>query len=257
MLVQLAEFAELRGDYLAAVAALEEAGAQASELRAWGDLSHIVGKLAAIRLRMGDLEGARADLERAEQGAAQLGVGLSDAVVWLGLVRSELHFREGDTATATHHGEKVMTWLAAKQSGWWDGLRALVQARLALTVLAAGDQARCRRLLAQALRIAGDWVERPVLAAVMESIAVYVQHPAQPGPPARAAELAATLLGAAHTMRGCFDKGSLDAPAARASARAALGEAKFDAAYERGRALDRDDALSLAAGAVAIPVEAG
>ncbi len=42
VLVQLAEFAELRGDYLAAIAALEEAGEQASELRAWGDLSHIV-----------------------------------------------------------------------------------------------------------------------------------------------------------------------------------------------------------------------
>ena len=255
VLVQLAEFAELRGDYLAAIAALEEACEQASELRAWGDLSHIVGKLAAIRLRMGDLEGARADLERAEQGAAQLGIGLSDAAVWLGLVRSELHFREGDTAAATHHGEKVMTWLADKQSGWWNGLRALVQARLALTVLAGGDETRCRGLLTEALRIAAEWVERPVLAAVMESIAVFVRQPAQSS--ARAAELTATLLGAAHTMRGCFDEGSLDAPVARASARAALGEARFDAAYERGRALDRDDALTLAAGAVAIPVEAG
>ncbi len=37
VLVQLAEFAELRGDYLAAIAALEEACEQASELRAWGD----------------------------------------------------------------------------------------------------------------------------------------------------------------------------------------------------------------------------
>ncbi len=255
VLVQLAEFAELRGDYLAAIAALEEAGELASELRAWGDLSHIVGKLAAIRLRMGDLEGARTDLERAERGAAQLGVGLSDAVVWLGLVRSELHFREGDTAAATHHGEKVMTWLADKQSGWWNGLRALVQARLALTVLAGGDQARCRGLLTEALRTAADWVERPVLAAVMESIAVFVQHPVQH--PADAAEIAATLLGAAHSMRGCFDEGSLDAPVARDSARATLGEAEFDAAYERGRALDRDDAITLAASAVAIPVEAG
>ena len=194
-------------------------------------------------------------MERAEQGAAQLGISLSDGAVWLGLVRSELHFREGDTAAATHQGEKVMTWLADKQSDWWQGLRALVEARLALTVLAGGDEARCRGLLTEALRVAAEWVERPVLAAVMESIAVFAQPPAQP--PARSAELTAALLGAAHTMRGCFDEGSLDAPLARASARAALGEAKFDAAYQRGRALDRDDALTLAAGAVAIPVEAG
>ena len=48
------------------VAALEEAGALGKQLGAWGDLSHIGGKLAAVRLRMGDLAGARADLERAE-----------------------------------------------------------------------------------------------------------------------------------------------------------------------------------------------
>ncbi len=58
-------------------------------------------------------------------------------------------------------------------------------------------------------------------------------------------------------MRGCFDEGSLDPPVARASARDTLGEAKFGAAYERGRALEREDVLALAAGAVAIPVEAG
>jgi hypothetical protein len=64
------------------------------------------------------------------------------------------------------------------------------------------------------------------------------------------------LLGAAHTMRGCFDEGSLDAPVARDSARAALGQAGFDARYEHGRGLDRDDAITLAAGAVAITVDA-
>jgi hypothetical protein len=36
-----------------------------------------------------------------------------------------------------------------------------------------------------------------------------------------------------------------------------LGQAGFDAAYERGRALARDDALALAVGTVANPVSAG
>jgi hypothetical protein len=39
----------------------------------------------------------------------------------------------------------------------------------------------------------------------------------------------------------------MDAPAARAAARAALGIAAFDAAYASGRALTRDAALALAA----------
>ena len=90
MLIQLAEFARLRGENAAAVAALEEAGALGQQLGAWGDLSHIGGKLAAVRLRMGDLAGARADLERAEREEAARGIGQSDSATWLGLVRAEL-----------------------------------------------------------------------------------------------------------------------------------------------------------------------
>jgi len=50
-----------------------------------------------------------------------------------------------------------------------------------------------------------------------------------PGSGRERAELAATLLGVAHSMRGCFDEGSLDAPAARDAARALLGPADFEA----------------------------
>jgi hypothetical protein len=146
VLIQLAEFARLRGDHAAAVAALEEASALGKQLGAWGDLSHIGGKLAAVRLRAGDLAGARADLERAEREEAARGIGQSDAATW---------------------------------------------------------------------------------------------------------------LGAAHAVRGCFDEGSLDAPAVRDAARARLSADEFEAAYERGRCLSRDDALALAAGAVANPVTAG
>src|SRR6266849_4851796 len=67
VLIQLAEFARLRADYAPAIAALKEAGELGRELGAWGDLSHIGGKPASIRLGMGDLAAARADLERAEQ----------------------------------------------------------------------------------------------------------------------------------------------------------------------------------------------
>lgn len=252
VLVQLAEFAQLRADYLTAIAAIDEAASLARELGAWGDLTHISGKLAAIRLRMGDLDGARADLERAEHDEADRGAGPSDSAVWLGLVRAELLWREGDAAAAAHECEKQLAWLAGKQSAWWHGQRALIQTRLAMIVLADGDDARCRELLARALHIATEWVERPVVASVIEAIAVLAEHQTREG-----AELAATLLGCGHSIRDCFDEGSLDAPVVRAAARALLGEAGFQAAYERGRALPREDALTLAAGTVANPVNAG
>jgi len=62
--------------------------------------------------------------------------------------------------------------------------------------------------------------------------------------------LAVTLLGAAHAIRGAFDEGSLDAPGAREAARGVLGGTGFDAAYEGGRALGRDEAIAVAEGAV-------
>jgi hypothetical protein len=60
------------------------------------------------------------------------------------------------------------------------------------------------------------------------------------------AERAAVLLGAAHSIRGAFDHSSLEAPAARDTARQTLGDAAFEAAYQRGRQLGYEDALAFA-----------
>ena len=85
---------------------------------------------------------------------------------------------------------------------------------------------------------------------MIDAIAVFALRGAGPGSREQAA-LSATLLGVAHTIRGAFDEGSLDAPGAREAARGLLGLAAFQAAYERGRALARDEALALASGALA------
>ena len=251
VLIQLAEFARLRGENAAAVAALEEAGTLGQQLGAWGDLSHIGGKLAAVRLRLGDLAGARADLEQAVREESARGIGPSDSATWLGLVRAELLYCEGDTAAAGRICAGLLVQLEEKQSSWWYGVQAIIQARLALIALADGDETRCRALLAEALRIATSWVELPPVAGVIDAIAVLAQHSGQ------CATAVATLLGAAHAVRGCFDEGSLDAPSVRDAARAVLGADEFGAAYERGRSLPRDDALALAASAVTNPVAAG
>ena len=113
-------------------------------------------------------------------------------------------------------------------------------------ITAADGQAdRGRSLLATALAEASDWIEVPVLAAVIDAVAVLASRDGGHG------ELAASLLGAAHTIRGCFDEASLDAPAARDGLRARLGPEAFQAAYDRGRALSREETLAQAAGVVA------
>jgi hypothetical protein len=247
-LMQLSELAQLGADYVTAIAALEEARSFGRQLGAWGDLSYIDGMLAATRLRTGDLERARADLEQAEHAESERSVSKTDSGAWLALVRAELYWRQGDTAAAVRCCMRELAWLEEKQSPWWSGMRALLQTRLARLVLEDGDEARCRVLLAAALRTAADWVERPVLAGAVDAIAVLALH--------ADAALAATLLGAAHAIRGAFDEGSLDAPAVRDAARDVLGAAEFEAAYERGRALSRDAAVALASAVVADPAKA-
>jgi predicted ATPase/DNA-binding SARP family transcriptional activator len=248
VLIQLADLAQLKGDYATVIAALEEAGSCGRALGSWGDLSYIDGMLAAARLRTGDLDHAREDLERAERATSERSVRPNDMSVWLSLMRAELNWREGDLAAAARNCTEALAWVEARQSPWWNGMRAQLQARLAMVVLRDGDEARCRALLAAALHNAADWVERPMLAIVIDAIAVFVLRTG--GPDGGRATTAATLLGAGHALRGAFDEGSLDAPAARDTARGLLGEAGFDAAYSRGRALGRDEAIAAASDVV-------
>jgi hypothetical protein len=185
-------------------------------------------RCGSIRLRMGDFAAARAELDRAEQDESQRGIGLSDMGAWLGLVRAELHWREGDAGATVRQCADLLAWLKGKQSGWWDGILAVVPARLALAVLAAGDEARCRALLADALQVAAAWVERLVLADVIDSIAVLTRNRdgfrdddglPDPVPCAARAKLAATLLGAAHSIRAVSTKAASTPRLARSRTR--------------------------------------
>ena len=77
-------------------------------------------------------------------------------------MRAELHWREGDADATVRHCADLLGWLKGKQSGWWDGMVAVVQARLALAVLADGNEvrvARCSRMRSRS-RPAG-WSARP------------------------------------------------------------------------------------------------
>lgn len=227
-LLQLAQLADMRGDHPAAIAELEEAAAIGRELGAWGDLPQIDGLLARVRIKMGDLAGARADLDRAARADANLAAVRSDSAAWLGRVRAELYWREGDRERAIRQCEDVLALISAKKVAWYDTVRALVMARLAVISLEGGDRARARFLLAGALRSSIAWVDHTAIGEVVDAVAVYLLEDP---------ERAATVLGVAHAVRGEFDAGGLDGPRTRQAAREALGPPDFDAAYQRGRDL--------------------
>jgi predicted ATPase/DNA-binding SARP family transcriptional activator len=240
-LYQMAEFAALRADHAQAVTALAEAEQIGLEIDAWGDMAYIIGSLAVARARAGDVDGARADLRRAERAAAARAQDNADE--WLVLSAAEVEWRAGDLAAAARRCEAALAGVAKrdKDTAWWVSVRAQAQARLAMIMLeTGGDAGRCRDLLADALPAAAGWVENPPLAAVVDSVAAAVVT--RDG----AADVAATLLGAAHTVRGAFDESSPVAPRVRETARRALGDAAFDGAYSRGRELDRGAAIELA-----------
>jgi len=241
-LMQSAELAELRGDHATAVAALEEATQIGHALQAWGDMGYIIGMLAVARARAGDADRAREDLSRAERAIADRTPGKVDE--WLLYIGGEIAWRAGDLAEAERRCAAAVAGIEAKHITWYQGMRAQAEARLAMVVLARGDADRAREHLGAAMAAARDWVELPPLAAVIDAVAAFtLQAGEEP-------ELAATLLGAAHAIRGAFDESSLAAPRTREAARHALGDAGFDTAYRRGRELAKAEAAELASAQV-------
>ena len=258
VLTILADVIDLRSDDAATIAALEEAVAIGRELNAWGDLAYVEARLTTVRARSGDLARARSELDRIGRTALARR-GQIDLDRWVTFMRAELAWREGDPAVVVDCCTEVLAAFASHQAVWWEALRARIRGRLALAVLAQGDEARCRELLDAALRSTAAWTEHPALAGVLDACACYaLRRPglaptADTAITAERAELAARLLGAAHAVRGAFDESSLDAPQARAAARQALGSAAFDAAYRSAADSTYQTALELAHAALSSP----
>jgi len=280
-LTQLAEFTELRADHATSIAAITEAVAIGREIGVWGDLTYVEGRLAVIHARAGDLERAYAEFGQVQREVEARG-GRVDTDRWVAFMLAELASLAGDYAEAARCCEAVLAAIAGNAARWWQSLRAVVKARLAMAVLKQGQAERCVALLTESVGYADSWWEHPALATVLEACAVYTlsqpggldpdsqdpgardpgardpgaqdpggpdpggpQDPGGPDDRAAAAARSARLLGAAHAIRGAFDESSLDAPSARAQARAILGPAAFAAAYESALDSTYESAIAL------------
>ena len=237
-LMQSAELAQVRGDYATAVAALEESAEIGLELQAWGDMGYIIGMLAAARARAGDVDRAREDMRRAERAIADVASTGTDE--WILFTSAEIAWRAGDLAEADRYCAASLAEIEGKRIVWFQGMRAQAEAMQAVVALAAGDAGRCREHLGAALAAARDWVELPPLATAIDACAAYALDVGGD------AATAATLLGAAHSIRGAFNEASLTAPRVREAARRSLGEAGFGVAYQRGRELSKQAAVECA-----------
>ena len=238
-----AELAMLDGDHVRAIAALERAVELSGALTDWEDTAQMYATLAKSRSRMGDYEGALADMARAQRAAREQGESESD--LWISYIQAELAWLRGDLAECARISSELDAQMASKGSAMIWSFRAQAINREAVASIRIGNVSGGRARLAEALRLAADSQDLAAVAIVVDGIAAAMLWT---GTSRSGAEQAAVLLGAAHSIRGAFDHSSLDAPEARDTARQRLGGADFDAAYQRGRTMPREKALALAEG---------
>jgi predicted ATPase/DNA-binding SARP family transcriptional activator len=241
-----AELDKLTGDFRGAAIALEEGmasgrriGTPENEMN-WLYSNWLYSELAWLHVRTGDYAAAHAVLGLADQNARlREDWGLSPR-----LIRAELAWREGHLAEATRLCEDILRE-GADRPGTSTPLRVVAAARLGVLELEAGDITRGTALLRDALGTAATTGDRPTAAIAVEGLAAAALRIAE-------ADRAAALLGAADSIRGAVDHSSLYAPGIRAAAKERLGEAAFDAAYQRGLGMPYDDALGFARASVAL-----
>ena len=245
-LVQRGYAAGLRGDHETEIAALNEAATLAHEISA-EDEPDVLGQLALAHAAVGDLEAARADLDRARKIAERIG----HDDTWLQAISADLARLTGDLAGAQANYQAALRELD-QRSKPFQHVKAAALAGLARVALAAGNLAEAAGLLSGALRTASESSAATSIATVLEATAAFSLAGRTEGGDTGAcglssrAERAATLLGAAHGVRGGADRGHPDVAAVTAAARNALGQASFDHRYALGQGLSGGEAVSFA-----------
>ncbi|MGW1015260.1 BTAD domain-containing putative transcriptional regulator [Streptomyces niveus] len=225
----------LRGEHTEAVAAFERAVAISSELGAEDDMFVSRGRLAAERMRGGDLAGALRDIRAAQRQARERGYRRMEAEIEFSL--AELHLRSGDVAAADGTLDRLGTALVHRLSLPEDMARDRIAGARIAHRLAAGEPAEARALLPRAVSGAFARDDNADIARAAELLAWLRLLEDAP-------EEAATVLGMSQVIRGLFDEGDNQLRELVAELRGRLGEARYARAYGRGAGLPRQDALN-------------
>ncbi len=217
-------------DYLEALRLIGEIGAREDE--AW---LHV--RVGDLHVRRGDLAAAEASVRRAR--VVSEATGSAREVAFSGIMLAEIARLTGDLAEARRLRDEALARMAALPPA-----HPLASHGLAMTLAAAakldladGAVADARERLADAYRTALRTKDMPVVAGVGVVVAQLAWAQRRPID-------GAEVLGAAAQLRGSPDPTHPDIRRLTGELRAALGEAAFDAAYARGRALDREAAMA-------------
>ncbi len=225
-----------------AIRLLTEARGHAGEGLAinFGEMISIsLGRALALA---GEFDAARAELEHGIEVAERIGERDDHAQGYLELC--ELARREGDLGRAHQQLDRALQIVDPNpRRPDMTGTAAMAYSRAGCLAEQEGDLDEAGRWHAKALALLAEGAasllpSNPLLATVVEGLAALA---AARGDYVAAAE----RLGLADALHGFRDASSLELTRAEAAARAALGEERLAAAYARGRALGRADALAI------------
>jgi predicted ATPase/DNA-binding SARP family transcriptional activator len=230
VLTELADLARWRGDWERAAALTDEALDLCRQLDAVEDIAQLLCRRAVGSIGAGDLAEAEADYERAAELARRAGAPAVLAGADSGL--GDVARLRGDLAQARLRCEKA---LAECPAGWYvaDETRAYILVALGRIAEAEQDAGQARAWYRRALGVgrgaASDAAEGLAGVALLEGDG----------------ERAALLLGVGTALRGTVVAGDPDVARVSAAARARIGLAAYERAYQQGAAMPRDQALTL------------
>jgi hypothetical protein len=187
---------------------------------------------------LGDLDGAQEHVRRAQELAEASGA--TREFVFVGATIADFARRNGDVETSRAMTAEILDRLETLPSAHplqGHGV-AVTLAIMARHDLLDGEYERAAERLAEAHRAALGTKDMPIIAAV-GTVGAIAAHAV--GDPVDAA----VRLGAAARLRGSGDPTHPDIAALTSVLTAQLGEPAFDAAFARGLAASRDEAIEL------------
>ncbi len=235
-LAALAEVSTMRGKNDEAISVMREAVAFVDEIGATEETPYMRSSLAIAHNATGDRVAAEAALDEALRICLGGDDRAGQAQVYR--IRGDFAREDGDLDLARDHYTESVRLLDAHGSSP-PQFRAALHSSLGLLAEEEGDRARSRRLHRDALALAVDSQDGPILGHALIAMAGLALLEGE-------AERSAALLGGAAAMRGIDEVAGFDHVRITGNARAALGPEEFSRCHERGRFMPRDEMLALA-----------
>ncbi len=231
-----AQLCTLDGRLDEARAAYLEALQLAAELNSRDDEGYLLGRLADVELRRGDVDSARQYVMRARLSAEENGSPWESVftMAMLGAIEQQ----SGNLEQARTLQREAMRRVSTMPEGHpaQGHVRAVLLGIGARISFEDGDIDAARQLGREAFDAATRTRDMPIVAAVGVTLAEVVAA-------AGDADGAAVMLGAAARLRGADDPTACDIAVLAARVRDTLGAARYEERYARGKALDREAAI--------------